>query len=206
MRSQQPAAPAARQAHPHVTPEDPGDLDQQVAAPGVWSYPQIRMLLAVRAVPDILSQGGGRETGPWPRRVVAAAVLVLVAVTIVHYLPRSRHGTVRPVRAAVSAAPLPTAVSGDVGVAAEPDGITGQVSSWPGGLRLPATGERPAWFWPATGRMAPIGGLPRNPLATSSSARRAAGRCRPVRLFRPAVAFALDRDVPSTSWPIMRRR
>jgi len=163
MRSQQPAAPAARQAHPHVTPEDPGDLDQQVAAPGVWSYPQIRTLLAVRAVPDILSQGGGRETGPWPRRVAAAAVLVLVAVTIAHYLPRSRHGTVRPVRAAVTAAPLPTAVSGDVGVAAEPDGITGQVLSWPGGLRLPATGERPAWFWPATGRVAPIGGLPRQP-------------------------------------------
>ncbi len=121
------------------------------------------MLLAVRAMPDILSQGGGRETGPWPRRVAAAAVLVLVAVTIVYYLPRSRHGTVRPVRAAVTAAPLPTAVPGDVGVAAEPDGITGQVLSWPGGLRLPATGERPAWFWPATGRVTPIAGLPRQP-------------------------------------------
>ena len=121
------------------------------------------MLLAVRAVPDILSQGGGRETGPWPRRVVAAAALVLVAVTIVHYLPRSRHGTVGPVRAAATGARPPTAVSGDVGVAAEPDGITGQVLSWPGGLRLPASGERPAWFWPATSRMAPIGGLPRQP-------------------------------------------
>ena len=115
----------------------------------------------MRAVPDILSQGGSRETGPWPRRVAAAAVLVLVAVTIMHYLPRSRHGTVRPVRAAVTGAPLPTAVSGDVGVAAEPGGITGQVLSWPGGLRLLATGERPAWFWPATGRVALIGGLPR---------------------------------------------
>jgi len=119
------------------------------------------MLLAVRAVPDILSQGGGRETGPWPRRVVAAAVLVLVAVTIVHYLPRSRHGTVRPVRAAVTGVPLPTAASGDAGVAAAPGGITGQVLSWPGGLRLPASGERPVWFWPATGRVASIGGLPR---------------------------------------------
>jgi len=121
------------------------------------------MLVAVRAVPDILSQGGGRETGPWPRRVVAAAVLVLVAVTIVHYLPRSRHGTVRPVRAGITGARPPTAASGDVGVAAEPDGITGQVLSWPGGLRLPASGERPAWFWPATGQLAPIGGLPRQP-------------------------------------------
>ena len=115
-------------------------------------------------MPDILSQGGGRESGPWPRRVAAAAVLALVAVTIVHYLPRSRHGTARPVRAAVTATPLPLAVSGavsgDAGVAAEPNGITGQTLSWPGGLRLPATGERPVWFWPATGQVAPIGGLP----------------------------------------------
>ena len=115
-------------------------------------------------MPDILSQGGGRESGPWPRRMAAAAVLVLVAVTIVHYLPRSRHGTARPVRAAVTVTPLPLAVSGavsgDAGVAAEPDGITGQISSWPGGLRLPATGERPVWFWPATGQVVPIGGLP----------------------------------------------
>jgi hypothetical protein len=121
------------------------------------------MLVAVRAVPDILSQGGGRETGPWPRRMAAAAVLVLVAVTIVHYLPRSRHGTVRPVRAASTGAQPATAASGQVGVAAEPDGITSQVLSWPGGLRLPASGQRPAWFWPATGQVAPIGGLPRQP-------------------------------------------
>ena len=110
-------------------------------------------------MPDILSQGGGRESGPWPRRVAAAAILVLVAVTIVHYLPRSRHGTARPVRAAVTATPLP-AVSGDAGVAEEPDGITGQLLSWPGGLRLPASGQRPVWYWPATGQVIPIGGLP----------------------------------------------
>ena len=110
-------------------------------------------------MPDILSQGGGRESGPWPRRVAAAAILVLVAVTIVHYLPRSRHGTARPVRAAVTATP-PPAVSGDAGVAEEPDGITGQLLSWPGGLRLPASGPRPVWYWPATGQVVPIGGLP----------------------------------------------
>ena len=111
-----------------------------------------------------MSQGGSRESGPWPRRVAAAAVLALVVVTIVHYLPRSRHGTTRPVRAAVTATPLPLtvsgAVSGDAGVAAEPDGITGKTLSWPGGLRLPATGQRPVWFWPATGQVVPIGGLP----------------------------------------------
>jgi hypothetical protein len=116
-------------------------------------------------VPDILSQGGHREHGPWPRRVGVAAVLVVVAVLIVAHLPRSRHGTARPAQAVATAAPLPTAVSGAVsgasGVAAEPDGITGQTSSWPGGLRLPVSGERPAWFWPATGQTMPIGGLPR---------------------------------------------
>ena len=110
-------------------------------------------------MPDILSQGGGRESGPWPRRVAAAVMLVLVAVTIVHYLPRSRHGMARPVRAAVPATP-PLAVSGDAGVAEEPDGITGQLLSWPGGLRLPASGQRPVWYWPATGQVVPIGGLP----------------------------------------------
>jgi hypothetical protein len=116
-------------------------------------------------VPDILSQGGQREHGPWPRRVAVAVVLVVVAVVIVQHLPRSRHGTARPAQAAVTATPVPLAVSGAVsgasGVAAEPDGITGQTSSWPGGLRLPATGDRPVWVWPATGRVAPIGGLPR---------------------------------------------
>jgi hypothetical protein len=90
-------------------------------------------------------------------------VLVLVAVLIVHYLPQSRHRTARTARAAVTVTPPPavsSAVSGDAGVAAEPDGITGQILSWPGGLRLPATGERPVWFWPATGQVLPIGGLP----------------------------------------------
>ena len=114
-------------------------------------------------MPDILSQGGGRESGPWPRRVAAVAVLALVAVLIVHYLPQSRHRTARPARAAVTVTPPPavsSAVSGDAGVVAEPDGITGRILSWPGGLRLPATGERPVWFWPATGQVMPIGGLP----------------------------------------------
>ncbi|MDQ2812979.1 MAG: hypothetical protein M3Z75_14160 [Actinomycetota bacterium] len=111
-------------------------------------------------MPDILSQGGGRESGPWPRRVAAAAVLVLVAVAVAHYLPRSGHA--RAVRAAVTTTPLslPLGISGDAGVAAEPDGITGQTLPWPGGLRLPATGQRPVWFWPATGQVVPIGGLP----------------------------------------------
>jgi hypothetical protein len=107
--------------------------------------------LAVSAVPDTVSQGRDREPGPWPRRAVAAALLVLAAVVIVQHLPRSRHSPARPARAAAAViAP----------VAAVPDGIMGPAWPWPGGLRLPATGQRPAWFWPGTGQTVPIGGLP----------------------------------------------
>jgi hypothetical protein len=114
-------------------------------------------------VPDTLSRGGGRESGPWPRRVAAAAVLVLAAVVIVQYLPRLRHSPAEPARAAATVTP-PVAVSGAAepaaGLAAVPDGITGPALSWPAGLRLPATGQRLAWFWPGTGQVARIGGLP----------------------------------------------
>ncbi len=114
-------------------------------------------------MPDILSQGGGRESGPWPRRVAAAAVLVLAAVVIIQHLPRSRHSPARPARAAATVT-TPVTASGTAepaaALAAVPDGITGPVLSWPGGLRLPATGPRPAWFWPGSGQTVPIGGLP----------------------------------------------
>jgi hypothetical protein len=130
---------------------------------GVWSYAQIRSLLAVRAVPETLSQGGGGKPGPWPRRVVAAAVLVLAAVVIVQHLPRSRHSPARPAQAAATVT-APVAASGAAepaaALAAVPNGITGPAWSWPGGLRLPAAGQRPGWFSPGTGKTVPIGGLP----------------------------------------------
>ncbi len=111
------------------------------------------------AVPDTLSQGGEREPGPWPRRVAAAAVLVLVAVVLVQYLPRSRHLPTRPARAVATATPQVTA-SGVAALPAVPDGIAGPALSWPAGLRLPTAGRQPAWLWPGTGQMEPIGGLP----------------------------------------------
>jgi hypothetical protein len=110
-------------------------------------------------MPDTVSQGGGRDHGPWPRRAVAAAVLVLAAVVIVEHLPRSQHSPPRPTGAA-AAVTAPVAASGAPTLAEVPDGITGPALSWPEGLRLPATGRRPAWFWPGTGQMVPIGGLP----------------------------------------------
>jgi len=94
--------------------------------------------------------------------VAAAAVLVVAAVLIVQHLPRSRH---EPTRSAgpTATATTPVAASGaavPAPGAAVPDGITGQAMAWLSGLRLPAAGQRPAWFWPATGQLVPIGGLP----------------------------------------------
>jgi hypothetical protein len=116
------------------------------------------------AVPDILSQGKGRESGPWPRRVAAIVVLVLAGVVIVLHLPRSHDGTARSARptASVTAAASDAAVPA-AGLPAVPDGISGSSLSWPGGLRLPAAGQQPAWFSPGTGQVVPIGGLPSQP-------------------------------------------
>jgi hypothetical protein len=114
-------------------------------------------------VPDTLSQGGDREPSPWPRRVAAAVVLVVAAVLIVLHLPRASHSA--PTSAQSRPAVTPTAPTGPSGtgapvVATGPNGIIGPVLPWPGGLRLPATGPRPAWFLPGTGQTTPIRGLP----------------------------------------------
>lgn len=112
---------------------------------------------------DILNQGGDREPSQWPRRLAAMVLLVaLLAVVIVRHLPHSRSVQARRAGTAITANPVPLA---SVGSAAqgpgEPDGVIGPAMPWVGSLRLPVTGARPAWFWPATGRMEPIGGLPR---------------------------------------------
>jgi hypothetical protein len=109
-------------------------------------------------MPDMVSQGGGGRRGPWPRRVAAAAVLVLAAVVIVEHLPRSRPAPAEPARTAATVT-APEPASGAAALAV-PNGIIGPVLSWPGGLRLPATGQRPAWFWPGTGQTVAISGLP----------------------------------------------
>lgn len=105
-----------------------------------------------------------------------AVVLALVVAAVVHYLPRSAHPAGRAAAPSTTgapsstaapslgASPVPTsisgAVSGDGAVAAEPDGITGQVQPWPGGLRLLAAGQQPGWFAPVSGQVVPVGGLP----------------------------------------------
>ena len=105
---------------------------------------------------DILSQGGDREPSPWPRRLAVIGVLLLVVAGGVVYLSLPRHP--HSPSAAVPA-PAPTGLAAP-GLPAEPDGIGGPTLPWAGSLRLPAAGTQPAWFSPATGRSAPIGGLP----------------------------------------------
>jgi hypothetical protein len=106
---------------------------------------------------DILGQGGDRQPGPWPRRLAVIAALLLAAVVIVLHLPRHQRPPARPAGAAASQSPRPAASQ-----AAQPDGVIGQTLPWASGLRLPVAGEQPAWFWPASGRVKPIGGLPRD--------------------------------------------
>jgi hypothetical protein len=108
-------------------------------------------------VGDILSQGGGdRGTRRWPRWVAVLAVLVLATVLIVGHLPRrsSAHSG-PPGPAAVTVVPLPDQANG-------PDGVSGLAMPRDDSLRLPAGGPQPVWIWPASGRVQPIRGLPRD--------------------------------------------
>ncbi|HWG64091.1 MAG TPA: hypothetical protein VG253_20575 [Streptosporangiaceae bacterium] len=117
-------------------------------------------------MPDILSQGGDREPGPWPRWVTTIALLVLIVVLIFWWLPRhQRLVPLRPHRTATSVAPTrqPASDAGARGSAlpAEQGGVSGRALARGSSLRLPVTGQQPAWLWPATGHTEPIAGLPR---------------------------------------------
>ncbi len=105
-------------------------------------------------MPDILGQGEERHPGPWPRRLAAVAALLLVAGVVAAHLSQHAHAT----RAAAPRRPATTLPA--TGVAAVPDGVTGQTLRWDSSVRLPVAGPRPAWFWPATGRSEAIGDLP----------------------------------------------
>jgi hypothetical protein len=112
---------------------------------------------------DILSQGGDREPSRWPRRLAVIGVPILVAVASIVYLSVARHphSPAATPQTSVSTSATPgRAGSAAPALAAEPDGIAGPALPWAGSLRLPVAGTQPAWFSPAAGRSAPIGGLP----------------------------------------------
>jgi hypothetical protein len=102
------------------------------------------------AMEDILSQGGDREPSRWPRRLGVIGAGLLVVVLGIVYLVQAGH----PHSPAAAASPTVSAS------AAEPTGIAGRALPWAGSLRLPVAGTQPAWFSPATGVSARIGGLP----------------------------------------------
>ena len=112
---------------------------------------------------DILSQGGDRDPGRWPRRLLLLGAPVLVAVASIAYISLAHHAhstaAVRPPSATVSAAPGSVSLIAP-GPPSGSDGIDGPTLPWAGSLRLPVAGPQPTWFAPATGRSEPIGGLP----------------------------------------------
>jgi hypothetical protein len=110
---------------------------------------------------DILSQGGDREPSPWPRRLamIAALIVVVAGGAVYLSLPRQQHAPVATHQTPVTVSPVPTGLVA-LSPPPEPDGIAGQTLAWDSSLRLPVAGEQPVWFWPASGRSKPIGGLP----------------------------------------------
>jgi hypothetical protein len=108
---------------------------------------------------DIIGQGGERPPR-WkrPGLTVAAVLLLAAGLLVAVHLPRHRHPVAAAARAA--ATPAPAAALPAAGLAAEPDGVTGRTLPVTASMRLPVTGSRPGWLWPATGRTEPIAGLP----------------------------------------------
>jgi hypothetical protein len=114
---------------------------------------------------DILSQGEEPKPGWWPRRLALITVLaVVLAVVIVQNLPHHRRAPARAPRTASGSGQAPSATAGRAtavaGLTGQPIGVVGPTVPWDSSLRLPVAGQQPTWFYPATGRRVPIGGLP----------------------------------------------
>jgi len=97
-------------------------------------------------------------------------VLGLVAVFIVEHLPQHPPAKTGHHPAAISVVPLPSPAAGPAAISVVPlpapgtgpVGVSGLAKTRDGSLRLPSTGQQPAWLWPSTGRTQLIGGLPRD--------------------------------------------
>jgi hypothetical protein len=134
---------------------------------------------------DILSQGDDREPRQFPqfpRRLgmIAALVLAVAAGGVYLVLPHHRQAASATAPASAPApasatapagAPAPVAIASvgvgpsEIKISAIPgstgrDGAVILAQPWDASLRLPATGTRPSWFSPATGRSELISGPP----------------------------------------------
>lgn len=88
---------------------------------------------------------------------MVVAIVAAVGIVVVRHLPGGQHTAARrQPSVVVSGQPLPRLLPGPAG----PAGETGPQLRPASGVRLPVAGPRPAWFWLATGRAEPIGGLP----------------------------------------------
>jgi hypothetical protein len=109
---------------------------------------------------DIIRQGEDRGPGRGRGRLVLAGVaIVIAAVVVAEHLPHGRPPRAHQPAAQSRSGRAPQLGSGPASSGA-PARIAGAAATFPGSVRLPRTGVRPSWFWPATGRTRLIGGLP----------------------------------------------
>jgi hypothetical protein len=117
--------------------------------------------MAPEGMPDVITQGQRREPRPWRGRLAAIAVFAaLVTVAAVEHLGHGRAAAPHSRQGATARPPPLEAGAPVTGLPQVPDGIIGQPPLRDRSFRLPVAGQRPTWFWPATGRTAPIRGLP----------------------------------------------
>ena len=127
----------------------------------VSSYPG-QLCIRWCHVDDVISQGDDAERAHragWRRLLLVAALVAVAAVVVVEHAPHGRHARPRPGSASIRRL---RRAGREPASSAAPDGIVGLAVPFGGGTRLPRTGTRPSWFWPATGRVQVIGGLPAN--------------------------------------------
>jgi hypothetical protein len=147
------------------------------------------------AMEDIISQGKDRPPGGRRRRLVVIAVIaVLAGVAVAGHLP---HGGGRPAHrhrsAPERASLLPVINRGPV----LPGGITGPVLPVRAAVRLPRTGARPTWYWPALDRAEPIRGLPAYPFGYVFTRVGGGWAVAPQPVGRGGCAYC-----PGSPWPV----
>jgi hypothetical protein len=110
---------------------------------------------------DIISRSTDRPPGG-PRRklAIAAAAVILAAVILAEHFPHGDSGAHPATAGRGGHDGAKTIIRLRAEVPAGPSGIVGVHLPVPSWARLPRTGARPDWYWPATGTAAPIGGLP----------------------------------------------